>query len=52
MTLADAATLLERLQRELRKVIVGQDAVVSEILIASSPAATACFAACRGWPRR
>jgi MoxR-like ATPase len=34
MTLADAATLLERLQRELRKVIVGQDAVVSEILIA------------------
>jgi MoxR-like ATPase len=34
MTLADAAALLERLQRELRKVIVGQDAVVSEILIA------------------
>ena len=34
MTLADAAALLERLQRELRKVIVGQDAVVGEVLIA------------------
>ena len=34
MTLTEAATLLERLQRELRKVIVGQDAVVAEVLIA------------------
>ena len=34
MTLTDAAALVERLQRELRKVIIGQDAVVSEILIA------------------
>jgi MoxR-like ATPase len=34
MNLSDAAPLLERLQRELRKVIVGQDAVVGEILIA------------------
>jgi len=34
MTLTDAATLVERLQRELRKVIIGQDAVVAEILIA------------------
>jgi MoxR-like ATPase len=34
MNLTDAAQLLERLQRELRKVIVGQDAVVGEILIA------------------
>jgi MoxR-like ATPase len=34
MNLSDAALLLERLQRELRKVIVGQDAVVGEILIA------------------
>jgi MoxR-like ATPase len=34
MNLSDAASLLERLQRELRKVIVGQDAVVGEILIA------------------
>jgi MoxR-like ATPase len=34
MTLTDAADLVERLQRELRKVIIGQDAVVAEILIA------------------
>jgi MoxR-like ATPase len=34
MTLAEAATLVDRLQRELRKVIVGQDAVVTEILVA------------------
>jgi MoxR-like ATPase len=34
LSLADAATLVERLQRELRKVIVGQDAVVTEILVA------------------
>jgi MoxR-like ATPase len=34
MSLADAAALVERLQRELRKVIVGQDAVVAEILVA------------------
>jgi MoxR-like ATPase len=34
MTLAEAARLLERLQREIRTVIVGQDAVVSEILTA------------------
>jgi MoxR-like ATPase len=34
MTLADAAHLLQRLQRELRKVIVGQDAVLEEVLIA------------------
>ena len=34
MSLADAATLVERLQRELRKVIVGQDTVVAEILVA------------------
>ena len=34
MTLAEAATLMDRLQRELRKVIVGQDAVVTEILVA------------------
>jgi MoxR-like ATPase len=34
MTLADAAHLLQRLQRELRKVIVGQDAVLDEVLIA------------------
>ena len=34
MTLAEAARLLGALQHELRKVIVGQDAVVEEILIA------------------
>ena len=34
MSLADAATLVERLLRELRKVIVGQDTVVAEILVA------------------
>jgi MoxR-like ATPase len=34
MTLAEAADLLGRLQQELRKVIVGQDAVVAEILVA------------------
>src|SRR4249920_2618928 len=34
MTLAEAAALVDRLQRELRKVIVGQDAVVTEILVA------------------
>jgi MoxR-like ATPase len=34
LTLAEAARLLEALQHELRKVIVGQDAVVGEILIA------------------
>jgi MoxR-like ATPase len=34
MTLAEASRLVGDLQRELRKVIVGQDAVVAEILIA------------------
>jgi MoxR-like ATPase len=34
MTLSEAAHLVGALQRELRKVIVGQDAVVEEILIA------------------
>ena len=34
MTLAEAARLVGALQHELRKVIVGQDAVVEEILIA------------------
>jgi MoxR-like ATPase len=34
MTLSEAAHLVGALQRELRKVIVGQDAVVEEILVA------------------
>jgi MoxR-like ATPase len=34
MTLAEASRLVGDLQRELRKVIVGQDAVVAEILVA------------------
>ena len=42
----------DTLLNEVRKVIVGQDEVIEELLIALFAAATACSSACRGWRRR
>ena len=41
-----------KLLAETAKVIVGQQDVLEELLIAISPAAIACSSACRAWPRR
>ena len=40
------------LSDEIGKVIVGQEEVVEQLLIALFAAGTACSSACRGWPRR
>ena len=42
----------ERILAELRKVIVGQDDVVEQVLIALFTGGHCLIMACRGWPRR
>jgi hypothetical protein len=55
----DELAAVEKLQRgyhnmrsELGKVIVGQEAVIEELLIALFAGATPCWSACPDWPRR
>jgi hypothetical protein len=52
MSLSETATLVSSLQKELRRVIVGQDEVITEILIAFLAGGHCLLAACRAWPRR
>jgi len=40
------------MQEELQKVIVGQADVIEQIFAAIFTGDTACWWACRGWPRR
>ena len=42
----------ERILSELRKVIVGQDEVVEQLLIALFTGGHCLITACPGWPRR
>ena len=56
---ADELAAVEKLQKgyhdlrsELGKVIVGQEAVIEELLIALFCRATRCSSACRAWRRR
>jgi len=58
MATASYAVLLQHFQKsyrqivhELGKVIIGQRGVLDQILAAILAAATACWWACRGWPR-
>ena len=41
-----------RMRDELAKVIVGQDDVIDQLLMAIFAAATPCSEACPAWPRR
>ena len=51
--LARLRTTHDRMKEELHRVIVGQDEVIDELLMAVlSRAATASWWACPGWPRR
>ena len=43
---------LEEALYEIKRVIVGQDAMLERLLVACSPAATCCSRACPAWPRR
>ena len=56
---ADELAAVEKLQKayhnmraELGKVIVGQEEVIEELLIALFCRGHACWSACRAWPRR
>ena len=42
---------LERVKAEVRKVLIGQDLMLSRLLIALSPAGTYCSRGCPVWPR-
>ena len=42
----------DTIKEQLNRVIVGQDQVIEELLIALFAAATACSKACPAWPRR
>jgi hypothetical protein len=48
----EAASLVTRLDDEIGRVIIGQQRSDARFSPASSPADTACFAACRVSPRR
>ena len=37
---------------EIKRVIIGQDAMLERVWWPCSPAATCCSRACPGWPRR
>jgi hypothetical protein len=52
MTLDEAQRLASRLRDELGRAIIGQHAVVQDILTAFFAGATASCAACRGWQKR
>ena len=41
----------DSIKQQLNRVIVGQDQVIEELLIALSPAVTACWKACPVLPR-
>ena len=42
----------DSIKQQLNRVIVGQDQVIEELLIALFAAATVCWKACQGWRKR
>ena len=48
----DPRAALEEALHEIKRVIVGQDAMLERLLVACSPAAMCCSRACPAWPRR
>ena len=50
--LAKLKSAQERIREQIRTVVIGQEAVVEQLLIAIFAGGTASWKGCRGWRRR